>query len=204
MLKRKNSFIFFGIFIILCGAFIILSKYGYFYFQNKNENRLIKVFFKEQETLNKEIPTSDVSKETNVTDTSATNYVALIKIPKINLEKGLCSIGSKCNNVNRNIQILKESDYPNVNNGNFILAGHSGTRNVSYFKKLDKLVLGDNVSIFFNGYEYRYEIKTIYDIEKTGTADIVRNQDKTTLTLITCRHNTNKQIIIICELIERI
>ena len=41
----------------------------------------------------------------------------------------------------------------------------------------------------------------MYDIEKTGTANIIRNKEKTTLTLITCRHNTNKQIVVICELI---
>lgn len=43
-----------------------------------------------------------------------------------------------------------------------------------------------------------------YDVEKTGTVEILRNVQKNTLTLITCRHNTNKQIVIICELVERI
>ena len=41
----------------------------------------------------------------------------------------------------------------------------------------------------------------IYDIEKTGKAEIIKNKNTTTLTLITCRHNTNKQIVIICELV---
>ncbi len=203
MIKRKNNFLPFDLFLIMCGVVIILCKHSYLLLQDINEDRQIKVFLKEQKTINKEISIPNVNEETNVTHTSS-NYIALIKIPKINLEKVLCNINSKCNNVNQNIQILKESDYPDIENGNFILAGHSGTRYISYFKNLDKLVVGDNVSILFNGYEYRYEIKRIYDIEKTGTADIVRNQDKTTLTLITCRHNTNKQIIIICELIERI
>ena len=203
MIKRKNNFLPFDLFLIMCGVVIILCKHSYLLLQDINEDRQIKVFLKEQKTINKEISIPNVNEETNVTHTSS-NYIVLIKIPKINLEKVLCNINSKCNNVNQNIQILKEDDYPDIENGNFILAGHSGTRYISYFKNLDKLVVGDNVSILFNGYEYRYEIKRIYDIEKTGTADIVRNQDKTTLTLITCRHNTNKQIIIICELIERI
>ena len=43
-----------------------------------------------------------------------------------------------------------------------------------------------------------------YDIDKTGTANIVRNAEKNTLTLITCRHNTNKQIVYICELVEKV
>ena len=202
MIKRKNNFFHFDLFLIICGVVIMFCKHSYLLLQDINEDRQIKVFLSEQKTINKEV--SIPNEETDVTHTSTTDYIALIKIPKINLKKGLCNINSKCNNVNQNIQILKDSDYPNVDGGNFILAGHSGTRNISYFKNLDKLVVGDGISIFFNGYEYRYEVKKIYDIEKTGTADIVRNQDKTTLTLITCRHNTNKQIIIICELIERI
>ena len=41
-----------------------------------------------------------------------------------------------------------------------------------------------------------------YEIEKNGYAHILRNAEKTTLTLITCKHNTNKQLIVICELVE--
>lgn len=108
------------------------------------------------------------------------------------------------NNVNKNIQILKESSYPDVAKGNFILAGHSGNARVSYFRKLDKLNRDDEVSIFYGGSEYKYKVVNIYDIEKTGTANIVRNAEKTTLTLITCRHNTNKQIVVVCELVEKI
>ena len=40
------------------------------------------------------------------------------------------------------------------------------------------------------------------DIEKTGKAKIIRNNNVNTLTLVTCRHNTNNQIIVICELKE--
>ena len=45
------------------------------------------------------------------------------------------------------------------------------------------------------------KVVDIYDIEKTGTAEIIKNKNTTTLTLITCRHNTNKQIVIICEMV---
>ena len=55
--------------------------------------------------------------------------------------------------------------------------------------------------IFYNGSEYKYKVVNIYDIQKTGNANIVRNANKSTLTLITCRHNTDKQIVVICELV---
>jgi len=131
------------------------------------------------------------------------DYIGVLKINKINLEKGLVSKNSCYNNVNKNIQILKESDMPDVDKGNLILAGHSGSGYTAFFKNLYKLKINDDVSVFYNGYEYKYKIVNIYDIDKTGTAHIVRNANKNTLTLITCREKTNKQIIIICELVER-
>ena len=108
------------------------------------------------------------------------------------------------NNVNRNILVLNESDMPDKDKGNVILAGHSGSGRTAYFKNLHKLERDDEVSIFYNGSEYKYKVVNQYDIEKTGTANIVRNAEKSTLTLITCRHNTNKQIIYICELVEKV
>ena len=137
MIKRKNNFFHFDLFLIICGVVIMLCKHSYLLLQDINEDRKIKVFLSEQKTINKEV--SIPNEETDVTHTSTTDYIALIKIPKINLKKGLCNINSKCNNVNQNIQILKDSDYPNVDGGNFILAGHSGTRNISYFKNLENM-----------------------------------------------------------------
>ena len=125
----------------------------------------------------------------------------MLKIPKINLERGLVSPTSIHNNVNENIQILKESDYPDKENGNFILASHSGRGKTAYFKYLNKLEIDDKVYITFNGKEYEYKVMNYYEINKNGTAHIIRNADETTLTLITCISNTNKQIVYICELI---
>ncbi len=214
MLKRKEinknksikSFIL-GCFLITSGVLVISSKYLYNYLQNKKEINLIEEFYSNQKEIKvANFEVADTHELTEVVEIPATtqdiNYIAVIKIPKINLEKGLCSKGAYCNYINRNIQILDEADYPDKKNGNFILAGHSGTGNIAYFKNLYKLELGDEISIFYNGKEYKYQIKNIYDIEKTGTADIVRNMNKTTLTLITCRKGTNKQIIFICELVE--
>ena len=65
------------------------------------------------------------------------------------------------------------------------------------------LKIDDEIYVIYGGFQYKYKIVNIYDIEKTGTANIIRNKEKTTLTLVTCRHNTNKQIIVISELVER-
>lgn len=203
---RKSQLIIVASLLILIGIAVVGGKYLYNYFLDRAEDIKIEEFYEVQETIDDDTivdgtPTEE-KQETNTQDN--TNYIAVIKIPKIGLEKGLCSIGSYCNNVNRNIQILKESTYPDIANGNFILAGHSGTGRISYFRNLYKLSQDDEVSVFYQGKEYKYKVVNIYDIEKTGTANIIRNKEKTTLTLITCRHNTNKQIVVICELVETV
>ena len=45
-----------------------------------------------------------------------------------------------------------------------------------------------------------YKIVKTYDVDKTGTVDIDRDYDKTSLTMITCRSGTDKQIVLISEL----
>ena len=218
MLKRKNKIknnknskgqlIVVGSLLIILGTLIIGGKYLYNYLETKNEEQLIDTFFEEQkeiaEDTTPEVPEEKVETEKPQPTKTKIDYFAVIKIPKIGLEKGLANKGSYYNNVNRNILVVKESDMPDKDKGNVILAGHSGNGRTAYFKNLHKLERDDEVSIFYNGNEYKYKVLNQYDIEKTGTANIVRNAEKSTLTLITCRHNTNKQIIYICELVEKV
>ena len=127
-------------------------------------------------------------------------YVGNISIPKIDLKRGFVRKDSKYNNVNRNIYIVPESDYPDKEGGNFILASHSGTSSISFFKNLYKLTLGDKVDITYNNKNYTYIITNIYTDLKDGDVAIKRNKNKTTLTLITCtRGNKTTQTIYICE-----
>lgn len=218
MLKRKNKIennkgsksqlIIVGSLLIILGTLIIGGKYLYNYLETKNEEQLIDTFFEEQKEITEdttpEVPEEKVETEKPQPTKTKIDYFAVIKIPKIGLEKGLANKGSYYNNVNRNILVVKESDMPDKDKGNVILAGHSGNGRTAYFKNLHKLERDDEVSIFYNGSEYKYKVVNQYDIEKTGTANIVRNAEKSTLTLITCRHNTNKQIIYICELVEKV
>ena len=200
---KKSQLIIVGSLLILIGGCIIGGKYLYDYCLDKVEDIKIQEFYNEQENINTETDEETPNEEKETTTETKIDYVAVLKIPKINFEKGLCEKGSYCNNVNRNVQILDEASYPNVENGNFILAGHSGSGRTAYFKNVNKLKIDDEIIVIYKGYEYKYKIVNIYDIDKTGNANIIRNKGKTTLTLITCRHNTDKQIIVISELIER-
>jgi len=213
MLKRKeknnkSQLIKVGSFLILLGMGIISTNLIINFINIQNEKDLIKEYYENEEyivdvpVVEEEIPQEEPVEEKKEETKVEINYIAVIKIPKIGLEKGLASKGSYYNNVNRNIQILTESDMPDKEKGNVILAGHSGNSSVSYFRKLNKLENNDEVIISYNGKEYIYKMVNSYEIEKNGYAHILRNAEKTTLTLITCKHNTNKQLIVICELIE--
>ncbi len=131
-------------------------------------------------------------------------YVGYLSIPKINLKKGFTNIDSNYNNVNKNIQILNSSDYPDKENGNVILASHSGNSSVSYFKDLYQLNKGDLVYIEYNNINYTYKIVNIYTVLKTGQVEVIRNKDISTLTLITCTKNDKTtQTVYISELINK-
>lgn len=209
--QRKSQLFIVGSFLIIVGVGILGGKIVNNYLDKKQEQDLINDFYEQQEEYVVDVPVMEEElvkeevaeqEEKKETTTPTINYIAVIKIPKIGLEKGLASKGSYWNNVNRNIEILSESDMPDVEKGNVILAGHSGNSGISYFRKLNKLQNDDIVSIVYNGKEYKYKMVNSYEIEKNGYAHIVRNAEKSTLTLITCKHNTDKQIVVICELVE--
>ena len=131
-------------------------------------------------------------------------YLGIIDIPKIELYKGFYSKTSNLNNVKFNLYVLPSSNYPDVENGNLIIAGHSGNYNNSYFANLYKLEKEDTITIHYNNNKYIYQITNIYTEEKTGKVRIFRNKNKTTLTLITCTKDDDyHQTIYIAELINK-
>ena len=200
--KFKSQFLVIGSLSILVGISIIgYHIYSDYRLKNIEDNNIQEFFNEEQneETIQEEV---FVEVENKNVDETNYDYIAVLEIPKINLKRGL-SQDKYYNNVNRNVESLKGSTMPNISKGNFILAGHSGSGRVAYFRNLNKLTIGDISYIYYGGIKYTYKVNNIYDIEKTGTATITRDLNKTTLTMITCRHNTNKQIVIISELINQ-
>lgn len=128
-------------------------------------------------------------------------YIGSLEIPKINFNKGFTSLDSPYNSVNKNIEVVKKSSYPDKEKGNFILAAHSGNSYLAYFRNLYQLTIGDKAYVNYKNKKYTYKIVNIYEQEKTGKIAIYRDLDKSTLTLITCTKNSHtKQTIYILEL----
>ena len=133
-----------------------------------------------------------------------------LTIPKVkDVVNGVCirwkdkskNSNAQPNDVNTGMYTLPVSNYPNVKNGNLVIAAHSGTASISYFKTLYKLSIGDKAIVKFNGNNYTYVVSKIYYVPKTGVVKIVRNSARTTLTLITCtKDDETKQTVYILEL----
>lgn len=130
-------------------------------------------------------------------------YIGILDIPKIGFNKGFYKKESALNNVKINIKILPISDYPDKEKGNVIIIGHSGNYNNSYFANLYQLAIDDIASITYNNKKYTYKIVNIYRDTKDGTVTVYRNENKTTLTLITCtKDDSTSQTIYILELVN--
>lgn len=144
---------------------------------------------------------STPKKEKSYKPIDYSKYLGVLRIPKINLKRGFYNVDSRYNTIEYNVTLLRGSDMPDVKDGNLVLIGHSGTAWISFFNKLYKLDKGDKAYVDYKGNEYAYTIKNIYKVPKNGYVTIVRNYNKTTLTLITCTRNDDKsQTVYIAEM----
>lgn len=200
--NKRQHLIVASLFIIV-GVGFIGGKILFNKMLDKKENQKISDYYEIQNEVMSISEDKNNEKNQKEEQNIDENYIAVLKIPKIKLTKGIYSKESYMNNVNRSIQIIEKSDYPDVVGGNFILAAHSGTARISYFRNLSKLSVEDKVSIDYNGKTYNYKVANIYSVEKTGKVEIKRNNNKNALTLITCEDNTNKQIVVVCQLTSK-
>ena len=171
------------------------------YEENKKEE---KISIDNNDEIISDIDT-DIVEEKKVKKVSVNKkeYIGYLEISKINLKQGLVSKNSYYNDVNRNIQIIKSSNYPDEENGNVILAAHSGTSSISYFKNLYKLEINDEAKIYYKDKVYTYRVNNIYNVPKTGTVNIRRDIYKKTLTLITCtKGSKTEQTVYVLNLIS--
>lgn len=152
------------------------------------------------DTSNNEVIEEEQKEEIKEEDQVYEYYLATLEIPKINFSRGFYDKTSSLNRLSINIKMLNESSYPDEENGNVILAGHSGNYYNSYFADLWQLEIGDEAYIYYNNGTYTYKIVNIYTEPKDGAVAIRRNRNKSTLTLITCtKDDETTQTIYILE-----
>ncbi len=169
------------------------------YMNNKfsNDEVVIQIAEESQEETTPEIQSgAPIAEDEN-------HYIGYLEIPKINFNRGFYRIENPANNVEQNIQVIEGSTMPDVDKGNLIIAGHSGTGWKAFFNDLYQLVEGDQAIVTYQNKRYTYQITNIYKEKKTGTIAIKRDYNKTSLTLVTCTNNDDTtQTVYIAELVS--
>lgn len=202
--NRKLSRVFIiGSLFILLGITVISLKIFSNYYLDKQEDKAIQEFLDYKPDTTVKVDNSTTIKEEK--ETVSYNYIAVLEIPKINLKRGLFPINDKNNNVDKNVEILQNSDMPNVTNGTLALAGHSGNSRIAYFYKLYKLKESDQVYIYYQNIKYIYQVSKIERQDKDGTISFTKTKDTTELILTTCdQQNKGKQIVVVAKLVDKI
>lgn len=205
--KKKQLIKLVASFIFLIGSFMYIGRIAYnYYIELRDYNKaqeFLNIGKEEVEEIKVDIDEEEIKEQPKQEEkkTSNYNYIGVLEIPKINIKRVFLNIKDKGNNVNKNLQVIKGSDMPNVKNGNLIIVAHSGNSYISYFKNLHKLSNDDVAYVYFNNIKYTYKVAGKYDAEKNGKVTIHRDNKKNTLTLITCSQtDKTKQIVYILEL----
>ena len=206
--KKKKSRISPSVTSTICALVILIG--GFFLSYNYIESKKImaydymaNVFYTDNTQNIIEDDGTKQEEDQTVDDNVTDQYIGYLNIPKINLTKGFYSKKSKENDIDKNILVVKESSYPDVDKGNLIIAGHSGNSWKAFFNDLYKLNKGDYAYVTYKKKKYAYKIVNIYKQDKVGTIAIYRDYNKTTLTLVTCtNYESTTQTIYIAELQE--
>lgn len=125
-----------------------------------------------------------------------------LSINKINVNNKIYEKDSALNHIDKNVFILKESDYPDKNKGIVLLGAHSGTGEIAYFKNLNRISESDIIEIDYNKKKYRYRVINKYLDEKKDGISVNYNVKKNRLVLYTCNpKDKSNYLVIVSELI---
>lgn len=202
MIRHKKSNKLFIISIVNLAIGITLFTYNsvYDYYLNELDKNKVDNYINDSKI---KVNVVSIDNENTINNEEINNYLGVISIPKINLEQGFYDIDNPLNSVDKNIELISNSNMPDVENGTLILAAHSGNDRVSYFNKLYKLNIDDEIEIIYNKSKYLYKLIDIYEVEKTGSITLHNINNITSLVLVTCSNfNDNLQVVYISRLVN--
>lgn len=153
---RKNKFVLITLFLIVV-VFVLIYYLSFLNIKHENNINLKKYY----------------------DNYNASGYFAIIKIPKLKLENIIYKKGNLNNNVNKNIYLI------NDNRDFIVIAAHSGSSPISYFKKIHTLNSGDKIELVVDGLKRTYELFKKEKIKKTGKVKL-KTYTYPIVVLITC------------------
>lgn len=198
--KKSNKLFIISVINLVIGITLFTYNSVYDYYLNMLDKNKVDNYISNSKI---KVNVVSIDNENTIDNEEANNYLGIISIPKINLEQGFYGIDNPMNNVDKNIELISNSNMPDVENGTLILAAHSGNDRVSYFNKLYKLNIDDEIEIIYNKSKYLYKLIDIYEVEKTGSITLHNINNITSLVLVTCSNfNDNLQVVYISRLVN--
>lgn len=198
--KKSNKLFIISVINLVIGITLFTYNSVYDYYLNELDKNKVDNYINDSKI---KVNIVSIDNENTINNEEVNNYLGVISIPKINLEQGFYDIDNPMNNVDKNIELISNSNMPDVENGTLILAAHSGNDRVSYFNKLYKLNIDDEIEIIYNKSKYLYKLIDIYEVEKTGSITLHNINNITSLVLVTCSNfNDNLQVVYISRLVN--
>ena len=198
--KKSNKLFIISVINLVIGITLFTYNSVYDYYLNMLDKNKVDNYINDSKI---KVNVVSIDNDNTINNEDVNNYLGVISIPKINLEQGFYGIDNPMNNVDKNIELISNSNMPDVENGTLILAAHSGNDRVSYFNKLYKLNIDDEIEIIYNKSKYLYKLIDIYEVEKTGSITLHNINNITSLVLVTCSNfNDNLQVVYISRLVN--
>ena len=169
-------------------GYIVYSKYE----SSKDQDKMKTEFYNiihESSDKNK----AKDSKAGNTEKYEGPKPIALLKIPKINVEVGVAEGTSDY--VLRYAAGHFENTAQPGEKGNFAVAGHRNLVYADYFADLDKLVKGDKVIVSTKDGDYTYLVEKNF-IVSPEHSEVLNKTDDATITMVTCTFGAKNRIIV--------
>lgn len=121
--------------------------------------------------------------ESNIERSSITDLKMVIQIPKIEVKAAVVN-GTTTEYLKEGPGLYEISPLPGDKDANVLIAGHRTTYG-AWFRKVDKLVEGDDIFIRFEGKNYNYKVEKIFIVVKNDWS-VTEPQGYSSLTLTAC------------------
>lgn len=128
--------------------------------------------------------------------------IMTLYIDKINVQNKIYSKDSILNDIDLNVMILPDSDYPDIEKGTVLLGGHSGVGDKAYFQRMTEVELGDLIRLNYDGKEYTYKVDNISKDNKDGKIRIDYSSNETRLIIYTCYPGDKDSYLVLSSTLE--
>lgn len=128
--------------------------------------------------------------------------IAVLSVPAMELEMPVY-LGASYDNMALGAAVLGQTSLPiGASNTNCVIAGHRGWNGAAYFLNIDKLRVGDELSITNRWETLDYIVSEIRIIEPNDTDQILIQEGRELLTLMSCHPYASGgkyRYLVICE-----